>query len=88
MKEKYIDFIIDEHNKYRVFKEEVDMDELLWHQDKKDRRIRVFSGEGWKLQFDDELPFELKEDDEIIIPNHIYHRVIKGKKDLVIKITE
>ena len=88
MEDKYTDVIIDERSKYRIFNENVDVRELLWHQDEKDRKVIVFGGEGWKIQFDNELPIELKEGDEIIIKNHIYHRVIKGKKDLVIKIIE
>lgn len=88
MEERYIDVIISDKTKYRVFKESIDSRELLWHHDKKDRTIRIFSGVDWKLQMDDELPMPLEEGKDYRIPNHIYHRVIKGKGDLIIRITE
>lgn len=88
MGERYIDVIIDETTKYRSFKDTIDSDELLWHQDERDRTIRIFSGKDWKLQFDDQLPFVLEEGKEYQIPNHIYHRVIKGNGDLIIRIKE
>jgi hypothetical protein len=88
MEERYVDVIIDEYNKYRIFTSTIDSDELLWHQDKRERVIRIFSGRDWQLQFDDQLPFTLEEGKDYKIPDHTYHRVIKGKDDLIIKITE
>lgn len=88
MVDKYFDVIINEFNKYRLFREEVDEQELLWHQDEKDRKVLVLAGKNWEFQFDDELPFRLEEGIVVRIPNHKYHRVIKGVGDLIIKITE
>lgn len=88
MEERYTDVIIDENTKYRLFKDTIDSDELLWHQDERDRTIRVFNGKDWKLQIDDQLPFVLEEGKEYQIPNHIYHRLIIGKGDLIIRIKE
>jgi len=88
MEQRYTDVIIDEHSKYRIFKSTIDDTELLWHQDKRERVIRIFGGRDWKLQFDDQLPITLEEGKDYTIPDHTYHRVIKGKDDLIIKITE
>ena len=44
----------------RVIKEDVKQDQLIWHKDKKDRDIKVVYGTGWKLQNDNQLPFELE----------------------------
>ena len=88
MNERYFDVLIDENNKYRLFAADVDDGELVWHQDARDRVVWVLSGKGWQFQFDNELPIQLEEGITIKIPNHIYHRVIKGTNDLIIKITE
>lgn len=88
MEERYTDVTIDQYTKYRLFKDTIDSDELMWHQDERDRTIRIFSGKDWKLQFDDQLPFVLEEGKEYKILNHIYHRVIKGIGDLIIRIKE
>ena len=88
MEEKYTDVIIDNHTKYRLFKDTIEDGELLWHHDERDRTIRIFNGKDWKLQFDDQLPFVLEEGTEYQIPNHTYHRLIKGKGDLIIRIKE
>ena len=88
MEEKYTDVIIDNQTKYRLFKDTIEDGELLWHHDERDRTIRIFNGKDWKLQFDDQLPFVLEEGTDYQIPNHIYHRIIKGKGDLIIRIKE
>ncbi len=85
---KYYDIFLSNTKRYRVFKEEVDDRELMWHQDEWDRKILVLGGKGWKIQFDDELPLELKEGNEIQIENHKFHRVIKGNGNLIIRIIE
>jgi len=51
----------------RVFSKDVDPMELVWHQDKEDRNIEILEGEGWQLQFDNELPFKLEKGDCISI---------------------
>jgi hypothetical protein len=57
---------------------------LQWHFDNEDRKITVLKNEGWLLQMDNELPKLLE--GTFIIPKHIYHRIIKGSSDLVVKI--
>jgi len=43
-------------------------------------------GEGWQFQFNGSLPFELTEGRKFKIDKDMYHRVIKGKTNLVLKI--
>ena len=70
----------------RIFSSDVDSEELVWHRDKENRRVTVTEGEGWQFQFNGSLPFELTEGRIFDIPEGMYHRVIKGKTDLVLKI--
>lgn len=73
---------------YRVFNEDINDIEFVWHRDKRNRYIEVVECDGWKIQFDNKLPKELKEGDKIYIPLLEYHRIIKGKGRLVLKIKE
>jgi len=43
-------------------------------------------GEGWQFQFNGSLPFELTEGRKFKIHKDMYHRIIKGKTNLVLKI--
>ena len=70
----------------RLFSSEVDSEELVWHRDKENRKVEVLEGEGWQFQFNRSLPFELTEGRKFDIPEGMYHRVIKGKTKLVLKI--
>ena len=70
----------------REFREDVDSEELIWHQDREDRIIKVIEANGWKLQMDNQLPVLLKEGFTYSIPAYVYHRVIKGFGRLLIKI--
>ena len=70
----------------RLFSSEVDSEELVWHRDKEDRKVEVLEGEGWQFQFNGSLPFELTQGRTFSIPKDMYHRVIKGKTKLVLKI--
>lgn len=70
----------------RLFSSEVDSEELVWHRDKENRKVEVIEGEGWQFQFNGSLPFELTEGRKFDIPEGMYHRVIKGKTNLVLKI--
>ena len=60
--------------------------EFVWHRDFEDREIEILEGEGWQFQFNGSLPFELTEGRKFSIPKDMYHRVIKGKTKLVLKI--
>ncbi len=72
----------------RIFDENVDGHELVWHKDRKDRIVEIVKGEGWKLQMDNKVPIQLKEGMVVEIPKEMFHRVIKGKTPLTIKIKE
>lgn len=75
-------------NKTRTFAENVDIDELKWHFDEKDRIVKVIQSDNWMLQMDNQFPKMLIENKEYFIPKGVYHRVIKGKNKLVVEITE
>lgn len=72
----------------RTFSESVDEQELIWHRDKRTREVSVISGEGWKLQMDNQLPEEMTQGKLYTIPKMEYHRIIKGTGQLVLKIWE
>jgi len=70
----------------REFRENVDSEKLIWHQDREDRVIKVLESNGWELQLDDQLPVLLKEGSIYSIPAYVYHRVIKGYGRLLIEV--
>ena len=82
------DEIKENENKTRLFKENVNSDELKWHFDELDRNVKVIKSNGWQLQMDNDIPKQLKEGQTVFIPKGVYHRVIKGKGDLVVEIKE
>ena len=80
---------IEKTDKYiiREFDENIDPIELMWHRDNEDRLIEILDpGQGWKLQFENELPWDLEPQMSICILRHEWHRVIKGEGKLKIKI--
>jgi len=84
----YQDFCLQSGIKLRLFKENVEEDELIWHQDERDREITIVDGVGWKLQFDDKLPFDLEINETYKIPKMVYHRLHKGEGNLLVNIKE
>lgn len=72
----------------REFRGDSDPEELVWHQDRQDRVIRVNKGTGWRLQLENGLPFPLREGNSYRIPARSWHRVIRGVGPLVITIQE
>ena len=48
----------------------------------------MLQGEGWKIQMDNLLPEELEKGNSYYIPKMEYHRLIKGKGNLLIQIQE
>ena len=70
----------------RTFSKDVNKLELVWHQDAEDRNIEVLEGEGWQIQFDNELPFDIGKGDRIFITEQRIHRILKGTTDLKIRI--
>lgn len=72
----------------REFSPDVPSDELVWHRDKRSRMVHVLSGNGWKLQKDDELPEELIMGKDYYIRREQYHRLIKGENPLIVRIEQ
>ena len=72
----------------REFGADVDPEELEWHQDLRDRNVRVVEGNGWQLQLDAALPSELVDGRTYYVPAKTWHRVIRGVGRLVLEIEE
>ena len=69
---------------FRTFYENVESGDLTWHRDREDRFIEAQHETNWSFQMDNELPKNFTE--RIFVPKGVYHRLIKGKGDLVLKI--
>ena len=76
----------DKEKLIRVFSEDIDPSELIWHQDREDRTIKVIEANGWGYQLDNQLPLPLEDGQELFIPKMMYHRVIKGDGSLVVEV--
>ena len=72
----------------RTFSTDVDLEELKWHQDLKDREVTVVEGNGWLFQMENELPIKLENAKQIFIPKLAWHRVLKGSGTLIVEIKE
>lgn len=72
----------------RTFYPDVDSQELVWHQDLKDRIITVIKSGDWLFQKEDELPIKLVNRQTLFIPKNSWHRVIKGTSELIVEIEE
>lgn len=70
----------------RVFDQDIDPIELMWHRDQEDRIIEAVEYTDWQIQLDNELPTLI--DKPIFIPKYIWHRTIKGTRPLKVKITK
>jgi hypothetical protein len=79
---------IDNNKLYRTFPPDIDSDELKWHKDLKDRKIRVINSGGWEYQVEDELPILLEDNMVFEIPKDTWHRVIAGHEKLLVEIEE
>ena len=72
----------------RVFDQEVEEEDLVWHRDRKKRKIEVLESGNWKLQLDNNRTILLEKGMTYTIPKMVYHRVIKGQYDLVLRIQD
>ena len=70
----------------RTFSADVDEMDLIWHADKENRIVTVLEGNGWKFQFDEELPICMTNGKSISIEKGKLHRVIKGNGPLKINL--
>ena len=85
-----MEFPFKEHKKgnlyIREFDSSVEESELVWHRDREDRIVKAIEKTDWMIQIDNELPRSLNE--EVYIPKGVYHRVIKGTKNLKVQINK
>lgn len=88
MKYPFKQKVISGNMMLREFSKDAKSEELTWHRDHFDRVVTVESGKGWMLQLDNELPISLLENNTYFIPKNTYHRVLKGKTNLVVTIKE
>lgn len=68
----------------RTFSSEIASEYLAWHKDKENRIVIPIKNENWKLQYDNEIPISLNVGDVYLIDKEKYHRIIKGKNDLIL----
>jgi hypothetical protein len=86
MEMPYIEDIVSESIVIRTFSPDIDDKELQWHWDKESRIVEPLNENDWFFQFDNGLPFPIRE--KINIPTGVIHRVIKGNTILKVKITK
>jgi hypothetical protein len=84
----YNDIELNRNTLLREFNARIDDIEYTWHRDEDDRIIEVFSGAGWQLQLDNQLPVLLESGCEYHIPAGMWHRLHKGQDNLTILISE
>jgi hypothetical protein len=73
---------INEDTCIRVFSQDIDSHELVWHRDREDRIIKSLDPTDWEFQLDNKLPEYF--DKTIFIPKETYHRLIRGSGELKI----
>lgn len=77
---------ISDNTFIRVFSQNTDSGEFMWHRDREDRIIESIEPTDWKIQIDNELPKVIE--GEVFIPMGVYHRLIKGTNDLKVKLVK
>lgn len=80
----YDELVISNDEVIRRFSENVESAELKWHFDEEDRIIESMKETNWTFQFDNQLPIKL--DRPIEIKKGVWHRLIKGDSEVIIKI--
>jgi hypothetical protein len=80
----YSDSELEENVVIRRFSDDIDPIELMWHRDDEDRLIEAVSETDWYIQLENELPKLFS--GQIFIPQHEWHRLIKGTGELLVKI--
>jgi len=80
----YDEIVVSNDEIIRTFSENVESDELKWHFDEEDRIIESMKETNWTFQFDNQLPIKL--DRPIEIKKGVWHRLIKGDSEVIIKI--
>ena len=86
MSHPYKDIQSSDNSVIRVFDQDIDPIELMWHRDQEDRIVEAVEPTDWQVQLDNELPTLI--DKPIFIPKYVWHRTIKGTGKLKVKITK
>jgi hypothetical protein len=68
----------------RFFSKDSEPHDLVWHRDREDRIVEALEENDWMYQEENKTPINIK--NTIYIKKGVWHRVIKGKTDLKIKI--
>lgn len=86
MNKAYSEHAINDNESLRIFFSNIDWCELKWHYDEEDRIVEVLSENDWQFQFDNKLPESMELGKIIHIKKGVYHRVIKGTSNLIVKV--
>jgi hypothetical protein len=81
----YQDLEISDHL-VRTFRGDLDSTELKWHRDDEDRTVVALEKTDWRIQLENKLPQDLNI--PVFIERGEWHRLIKGKGELRIKIVK
>jgi hypothetical protein len=73
-----------ENESIRIFNSDISKELLTWHRDREDRIVEALEENDWMYQEENKTPINIK--NTIYIKKGVWHRVIKGKTDLKIKI--
>lgn len=84
MERPYTDLLETPEFLVREFSQSIDPIELKWHRDDETREIIAENETDWMIQLDNALPVSLN--NNILIPKHAWHRLIKGTGTLTLKI--
>ena len=76
----------DEDN-IRLFNVRSKNSDYVWHRDDESRLIEVLEGDGWQFQIENSLPWLIRPGMVFRVEKNEYHRLIKGKNNLKVKIT-
>lgn len=76
------------NTRLREFAADTDEMDLVWHRDANNRKVTPIVCDGWKFQYDEQPPQEMKEGETFEIEARTYHRILKGKGKLVLRIEE
>lgn len=80
----YTEKHLSENTSERLFNETLDDDDLKWHYDEEDRLVESINHTDWMIQMDNQLPEKFV--GQFFIPKGVYHRIIKGTQDCIVKI--
>lgn len=86
VKNPYIQSTSEDGTTVRIFSSDVNAGELKWHWDEEDRIVELLEPTDWLFQVDNSLPIEFPK--SVLIQSGIWHRVIKGDRNLVVRITK